>query len=1303
MDVLPAEAQKLRQLMTAWSDHKEYELEATFGPKGTVDASVFFGIAQRLKAKGFEQMPQEDRLNIILPERIRVTLTGTGIIQQYCRDDSLQNKPFTAMIKDRTFVESNLDLDEYDTRIKVRREVEMAPDDAALREVLERWAVHRKAFRLIRRWSFKGKGVRFDLSMVRHTRKDARGEFKWVRTFKEQAFISDPPIYEVEVELEHSDQTDQDQATKNLISGIGEVLRGMQKNSIIIRKSQKERVLSGYKALTETPRFRGVQPVTMEVQNMTATIDPKIPNIRNGYNVTDKADGQRVLGYVDRRGELFMIDMGMNVYRTGLVKEACNNSLVDGEWITVTNKGRGISQLHLFDIYIAPNSEKVDSLPFFVPPVAKDEVEINSRYLHLKKWLELWMADSGPSIVAKGINDTNKLIVQVKNFKFPKNPNDIFRKSGEMLDMDQIYNTDGLILTSNSDILPSRPGAAFRSQFKWKPAHDNTIDFLVNFEKNLEDVKTDKINIGINYDTNETIRYKTLRLYVGSYKTAAQADPRAAVLFGGEKALTNTDDSSYRAILFTPHEFPDTMAATCYLKVERDFETGEEYVMTERSKEPIRDRSIVEMAYDPKREPGWRWIPVRVRHDKTERFLRALAMRLPNPLLRTANSDETASSVWNSIHDPVTEYMIRTGSEEPSEEEIKALTSVHEEMEGIGKVYYSRTAVKKDQNLVRGLRDFHNIYIKENILLRTALAGGGKKLLDIGCGVGGDLQKWRRGNVGFVLGIDPAGNNITNPNSGIYERYFNMLKEVGPENMPPMVFAIADGSKSLTDGVAGANPEERDILRSVFGRIKPENPIPPFVERFGPNALRDGADVITFMFTLHYFLESRETFNGMLNNINECLKVGGYVVGCLFDGDAVFQMLRGVPKGEAKIGKINDTPIWSIRKEYDVDDLSPDYDGLGMAIDVDFISIGTVNREFLVSFEFFTRMMRSIGCDLLTDEEAHEVGLQKSTNMFNVSYEMSKKAGKNYFMDNIVKDYSFLNRWFIFKRKSTKGIEEPTIPKSKSKGATVAAPAPAPTPMPIVTPTPSAGIPTAVPNSEEVAQMPSKTVKASSLTAMNVDKSFTPSELFQFSPDASQQDVLKINEPGAGRWLSLIAPFPIPDPDDNEVVYPSIEHYMAAMKYKIATNKPEIAKTMMSQEGKIHQKYMAQRLAESSTGARSLTADRENSLLKEEADEVKFESRPQAMVKFGALYDDGKWMAAKDRVLTDALTYRWMHDKRFRKIVEAVRDQNKYLLYYTGTASGSELGGKRRTADGRIDGANKVGKIIMNLANFPPF
>ena len=1310
MDVLPAEAEKLRQLLTIWSEHDDYELEATFGPKGAVDATAFFAIAARLKAKGYEAMPQEDRLNIILPERIRISLVGSGIIQQYCRDDMLNNKPYVAMIKDRTFIESNLDMEEYETRVKVRREIEMAHDDARLREVMERWQVHRKAFRLIRRWSFAGKGIQFDLSIVRQTPFDARGDFKWARTFKENNILTATPIYEVEVELKHARNTvDVDTAMKDLVRGIGEVLRGIQRNSVLIRKSMKNRALSGYKQLTGTEEFRGVAPVTLEVDNMSATIDEGVPNIRTGYNVTDKADGLRVHAFVDRRGELFLIDMSMNVYRTGLIKEACALSLLDGEWVTELKDGTGCSQLLLFDIYIGPGGTVVDQLPFVGAATDDEGGQQRGRYYEMSKWFTGWTSGDGPKVNAKGVNDTNKLMVSVKKFIAKPPGKAIFRAADKMLNRDVIYNTDGLIFTPNSAPLPSRPGETFWGQFKWKPAHDNTIDFLVNFEKDRDSTTTDKVTIGVNPETNETMRYKTMRLYVSTRKTVEEEDPRTAILFGTEalKGLENKK-RGMRVSLFVPRDFPDTMAATCYKPVELDLESGDEFILTERTKEPIRDRSIVEMGYDPKRPPGWRWIPIRVRHDKTERLLQGT-------LRKTMNSEMVANSVWNSIHQPVTDFMIRTGSEEPSPDELKDISAYRESMAEIGKVYYDRKATQQDLALVRGLRDFHNRYIKEDILYKTVLHGGGKKLLDTSCGEGGDLQKWRRNNVSFVLGVDYSGNNIRNPDRGIYTRYMDTIKRNHPGSVAPMIFAIGDSSKKYIDGSAGATPEERDILRTVFGRVKPEGTVPPFVEKVGVGALSGGADVVASMFSIHYYFEDLTHWNGFLENISDTLKVGGYFIGCAFDGELVFNALRGLSKGQSKVGMVGDTPVWTITKQYDVDELSNNQDSLGLAIDVDFISIGTINREYLVSFDFLKAQMKTIGCELLNDEELRELGLHHSTNTFRASYDMAARGDCIYTMDDAVKEYSFYHRWYIFKRKASGPIapEElaAVIPTAMVKPTNMGAN------------TNTNGIPVAIPKDEAPAQTKTvkkaankKAISAAETTeepplnfvqgepiTVSADRSFEPSELFQFSPDASQQDVLKIKEPAAGRWLTLIAPFAIPDPDEPSIMYPSVEHYMAAMKFKLATDKPELAKTIMSQEGRVHQKYLAQRQSETSSGARALTADRDTELLKAEAEEVRFESRPQAIARYGAAYDDSKWLAAKDKVLNDALTYRWTNDKRLRKIIEAARDQKKYLLYYTGTSSGSELGGKRRTSDGRIDGANKVGKIYMKLALYPPF
>jgi hypothetical protein len=201
MELYPAELKKLQTLLNEWFTHPEQELEATFGLGGQVDATTFLAIAQRLRAKGYESLPQDDRLSVLTPQKVRLSLQGLGVIQNYCRDDKLEGKPFTAMIKDRTGLESNVDLEEYDTRIKSRREIPLADADHRVKEIIDNWTQQQKAFRLIKRWTFKGKGIRIDMSSVRSTNVDSRREYKWVRSFLEQNIFKSNPIYEVEVDF----------------------------------------------------------------------------------------------------------------------------------------------------------------------------------------------------------------------------------------------------------------------------------------------------------------------------------------------------------------------------------------------------------------------------------------------------------------------------------------------------------------------------------------------------------------------------------------------------------------------------------------------------------------------------------------------------------------------------------------------------------------------------------------------------------------------------------------------------------------------------------------------------------------------------------------------------------------------------------------------------------------------------------------------------------------------------------------------------------------------------------------------
>ena len=1274
MDIRKAEIDQLTRIVQDWIDHPDQELEATFGVNGQVNATTFAGIGKRLKNRGYTSTTQEDKLNIITPKHVRISLTGLGVIQQYCRDDRLAGRKFSAMIKDKATKSSQndtLDLQEYNVRIKSRRERELGEKDADIVELLDQWNVQQKAFRLLRRWTFRGDGIRFDLSMVRQTKRTMRGEYNWVSKFTQQDISKEIPVYEVEVELERVEGDTAASAIQRLIKGIGEILRGIQKNSLLIRESVKRQVLAGYQALTRTDRFRGVSTRTLELKNMISAIEPGTPNIREGYNVTDKADGLRTMGFVNETGHLYLIDSGPNVYETGLQVEGCAKSLVDGEWITKNTAHEAIHQYLIFDIYFAPGARDVHTMPFYDATPGPGQ-----RYNEMRAWEKLWNAAPGPKEVVKGLTPKTKLLISVKKFAFATG-DDIFAAAARIFDTPRIYETDGLIFTKNNIPIPDQPQGDFKQQMKWKPPHDNTIDFLVVTEK-ISGTTVDAIHSGFHPTSGKEIRYKVLRLHVGSRDDPSKTTlkPRDIVLQEAP-LLPARGANVYRPVLFQPEDFPDDQANSCYVEVRTDLETGDEYAFCEVSDEPITDKSIVEISYDASRPVGWRWVPKLVRKDKTERLMRG-------ELGRTLNSNETAQSIWNSIHEPVTLSMVRTGAEEPALNEITAVSAIEKERAAITHRYMDRTASEKDIGRVGPLRDFHNKYIKEVILYNSVMKKPGLSLIDIGVGVAQDIQKWRRQQAGAVLGIDAAGDSINNPHRGAYQRLWSTMVRNGRQSVLPMAFVIGDGSKNMTSGEAGTTAEDKTILQSVFGKTQPEGVVPPYIQNQLASRFKMGADIISCMFATHYFFESKEKFDGFLQNIAENLKIGGYFIGCCFDGEKTFEFLKG---RESRQGLEGDTLLWTITKKYDADEIPGGDEAFGMPIDVEFISIGVPHREYLVPFKLLVEKLQSIGCDLCNADDLASVGMSSCTELFGDSHKAAAKAGRRFPMTPAVEQFSFLNRWFIFRRRGEQATiatalpaAAPVAPAAPGAPAAPAAPAAAPSAAPTTAPAPATAAPTA--------------------SAATTKKQYAPAEVLQFRQDAAAQDLLKIGDRTALRWISPGSPFPIQDPVTPTESYPSIEHFLAAMKYKVATDKPELAQGLFGFQSPIHQKFVRQRAAEVGigVGAKALPDDRDAKLLTEELSEVHDEMRGVAMKRWKAKFDQAKWDNVKDGLLKEAVRQRWEKDARFRTVVEAAKQQGKTLLFYTGSAN-SEYGGKR-TNVGVLEGENKLGKTIMEIAGF---
>jgi len=1521
-----------------WFPHEARELEATFGADGVVDSTRFLAVAQRLKSRGLKEVRQPDRLTISLEDNTRYTIQGEGTIAQYCQDNTLSGKSAVAMIKDRAGDLHTLDLKDYDTRIKIRRELGLDMNDPRVKSHLATWDQRVKFFRLIQRWTFVSPtGVIFDLSMVRSTKKDDRGLWKQVTKFydpdKHHDLFKEQPSYEIEVELDRSsDATKEPSAALTaLVQGIGEVLRGIQRNPILIRNSVRDKVLSDYTKLvgaTEEPGrrgFRGVQPVTLERIHMQSLPAYGKPNIRTGYNVTEKADGLRVMGYCNDKGELFMIDMGLNVYRTGLKKLACANTLVDGEWITQNKKNEGIQQFMLFDCYIGLGGSDVSPLPFYTPIP-----DVPSRFGSLTKWGEAWRGEGGPIVLVKGLTPQSSLKVMEKKFLFADGEptalsTDIFTKCAQMLAREVPYNTDGLILTENRASIPDKFGVRFSQQFKWKPSHDNTIDFLVKIVKDPE-TGADKLTDLIRPDTLDTVKYKTLRLYVGTSADPAYDDPRRTVLLmrklpSGRPGGRGMKKYRMRPVLFSPKEFEDSSASLCYLEAKEEVASGEWVVRCSKKEDgpgdatgdPITNNSIVEMRYDP--DPslpgGWNWVPIRVRYDKTERFQ-------GGSIEKTLNSVETAESVWTSIQEPITHSMITTGADAPSEEEYTALRISQEQKAATSQRYYQKKSTIKNISLVKNLANFHNLAIKGDILTKPILSSmalglpAKKKVVDTSVGKGGDLGRYYD-NTSFLLGVDIDADGIVDPDEGAYRRYLDKMVQAsryrGTE-VPTMLFCIGDSSKSYMDGKSGMNEEEADMLRATYGKVPPAAKVPPFVEGKCRGQLANGADLVSSMFSIHYYFESKEKWEGFLNNLRDSLKVGGFFVCCCFDGNLMAYLLGQTEKGESITGTDETTgaTLWKVTKENTLADTLPETvdEGFGHAIDVEFLSIGSIHREYLVSFGLLVDQMRSIGCELLSAGEAQTLGVPSGSQLFSETYEGNPFLANLYPMTESVKTFSFFNRWYIFRRHGTapgaasvvpttppgapatpafapsspvyppgtplyaprspnappayapKSPEAPpsawavqhppsawtqpayvpsspvyppaspayaptspayppaspayapgtpvyppaspayppaspayapqspaypptspalaaeaaalatrpasaawaSVPLSgnvREAAALHAAPVAPPLESPLA-PSPEldpnveveesiqaweakksrieteartralATLPSALPPEEREARLTkaaetavkesirlyqeqkaksglvtavvkggARTIPVEKGIAAGPQKTYKPSDIFRFFGRAELKDTLSIQDPGAARWLALSAPFPIKDGGEE---YPTVNHYLAAMKYKVATNKPELAADLFGSKGTLHTKYLRIR-EQISSKHKGLKESEDQELLRSEAADVADAALPKTIKRYKATYDEAKWLAHKDDVLKEALTQRWKHDARFRKIVEAARTQGKYLLYYTGSSTLSSFGGIRRD-DGRIEGENQVGTLIMELAGYPP-
>ncbi|KAF1912156.1 mRNA capping enzyme-domain-containing protein [Ampelomyces quisqualis] len=216
---------------------------------------------------------------------------------------------------------------------------------------------------------------------------------------------------------------------------------------------------------------------------------------------------------------------------------------------------------------------------------------------------------------------------------------------------------------------------------------------------------------------------------------------------------------------------------------------------------------------------------------------------------------------------------------------------------------------RKTDSKIKGLRSFNN-WVKSSTIQKFIGDERNLRILDIGCGKGGDLQKWQASRkVELYVGCDPADVSIKQAK----DRYAEMQRK------SRRIFHAEFYAKDCFGEWLGDIPIIKDV--GIDPAAGPGNAMN---QRWGGG----GWDMVTMMFCMHYAFESEEKAKGMLRNVSGALKKGGRFIGCIPNSDVLTQKVmehhkaRGTAPAEptgAAADEEDDRPAFASDDEDDWD------------------------------------------------------------------------------------------------------------------------------------------------------------------------------------------------------------------------------------------------------------------------------------------------------------------------------------------------------------------------------------------------
>lgn len=939
-----------------------------------------------ISADGFDRMIKFIKKHYTLEENIhresldirvdksdfRVTITGKDNIHEYCKTNSIPHSDVTVIHKKRVKEYPSIDINEYDIRLNINSE--SSPQDEVKMEFVGGIRKKDKYYRYKKRYSFINdqKTLRVDMSIVRSS------FYKNSKNLIRSKTLSNVEEFEVEIEVLPNNRKDVEAIVLSMIDVTEQLLKANRNVKVLMSKKEEEDLLKEYGRLVDpnideeymlsnkTQHFLRYQPITLMRRNLLEP-DVDVVSIQKDYSCTEKADGERYLMFISKNGDVYFMNSRLNLYATGLRHSSMKSCLVDGEYITKGKLNTKLDMFMCFDCYTFQGKDiRNKSLP--------DRLDVIRKILH--EW------------------ETKEPLIQLKEFFYGSESIVLDTKKCLEKNSTLPYHTDGLIFTPlylspgalyKNDITMKSFGGTWNRVFKWKPPEENTIDVLVKFGE--ECIVENEQGV-----QQKSIYVDMFVAYRGSVESTIN------VLDMYNDINTNKTKKDMNKVINRLYDFT-------YLPLEGT----NKHPLTTFTKEPITNDVIVEMAYSPNAK-YMKWSPLRLREDKTA------VMRKTNSIENAANYYNTAMNVWMSIIDPVTTQMLK------GEVQLETDTVKTDQQD----LYYARET-PRNRIMIRPMLDFHNMWIKKKNLY-DLFGGKSFRLLEIGCGQAGDLPKWIDNKFTQIVGVDNNEDNLLNSNHGAYKRViendkFDMKKQ-------SFMFLLLDGGvKWNTNIVDTIQSEEFTYLTKVaMGMIDKAKIKNPMLEK-NLNCLNEPFDLVSCQFAIHYFFQSIDTLEAFCYNVDKHLKVGGYFMGTCLDGHLVNNAFKKEKSSILK-GVMNEKVLWQIEKKYDgFESDSVESENLGKQIDVYVESINKIIPEYLVDFELLKRKLAKYNIEPVDPQTDKTISLKtkESSGSFELLWktmiQANKKGYKHWSVTNAIenmtdqmKEFSFLNRWFIFKK-----------------------------------------------------------------------------------------------------------------------------------------------------------------------------------------------------------------------------------------------------------------------------------------------